>query len=475
MISRGLIWRRVGWLLASVSFWIGTGAWSEEKLEVACLGSDGKVKNALPEDVCKAILPKCSDLLSKNSKEVRRMLSMKIMGYYKGLDLDLDRSTKDNLVGASLSIPVCSVVGHDLSRTGDEELWQQSVGNRASCGKAPYMTGKSGSKRLYLRFQGDEGSAWGAWMMGAYPWGIRSASFDFLKSLNADLSNLDELLKSDVTKARKAEYAQVEASSRKFYRDLEAPAKAVCDSGATDVGEKCTNGGFSITDPAIRICTLYRAQLATSGAALSSLMTAEIVARAQVRHDSIFKSVIANQVRPGSGSNGIMNQLIHACNRYTYEGDSTGGGGCGYSRRHYLATVGSCLGNGTTYRAFASWHVAEGSSYTCRREGQRISRFSLTDGKILTSKGVQGGGWYTYALSPAAGVITTFYGSGLGGLTSGVNTSDPRLTRQNGFAGAMEFVIRKLICGAERRDISTPRCDTSEATGIPDKPSDISW
>jgi hypothetical protein len=312
-------------------------------------------------------------------------------------------------------------------------------------------------------------------MMGAYPWGIRSASFDFLQALKPDLSNIDEVLKSSVTQARKAEYAQVELASRKFYRELEDSAKAVCNSGATDVAERCEKGGFSVTDPAIRVCTLYRAQLATSGAALSSLMSAEIVARAQARHDALFKSVIANEVRPGSGANGVMNQLIHACNRYTGEADSTGGGGCGYSRRHYLATVGSCLGNGTTYRAWADWHVDEGSSYTCRREGQRISRFSLTDGKIKTSKGVSGGGWITYGISPTAGVITTFYGSGLGGLTEGVNTSDPRLTRNNGFAGAIEFVIRKTICGAERRDISTPRCDISEASGIPDKPSDFNW
>ncbi len=475
MISRGLYWGRVSWVVVGVSMWIGESAWSADKLEVACLGADGQVKNASPQDVCKAILPKCSELISKNSKEVRRLLSMKIMGYYKGLDLDLDRSTKDNLVGTAIAVPVCSVVGNDLSKSGNDELWQQKLGNKASCGRPPFMTGKSGSKILDVRFQGDEGSAWGAWMMGAYPWGIRSAAFDFLQTLKPDLSNIDEVLRSSVTQARKAEYAQVEVASRKFYRELEDSAKAVCDSGATDVGEKCMNGGFSVTDPAIRICTLYRAQMATSGAALSGLMTAEIVARAQVRHDALFKSIIANEVRPGSGSNGVMNQLIHACNRSTGEGDSTGGGGCGYSRRHYLATVGSCLGNGTTYKAWADWHVSEGSSYTCRREGQRISRFSLTDGKIKTSKGVSGGGWYTYAISPAAGLVTTFYGSGLGGLNSSVNTSDPRLTRNNGFAGAIEFVIRKTICGAERRDISTPRCDTSEATGIPDKPSDFSW
>ncbi len=49
------------------------------------------------------------------------------------------------------------------------------------------------------------------------------------------------------------------------------------------------------------------------------------------------------------------------------------------------------------------------------------------------------------------------------------------LTRQNGFAGGIEFLIRRVICGATQQKQATPRCDISEETGIPDKPSDMSW
>jgi hypothetical protein len=431
---------------------------------VACIGADGKIKNGTAQEVCEAVLPKCSELVSGNSKQVRRMLSMKIMGYYKGMDLDIDKSTKDNLVGGPLSVPVCSVVGHDLSKTGDEELWKQTVGARASCGRLPFMTGKSGSKRIYFRFQGDEGLAWSSWMMGAYPWGIRSAAYDVFQELKPDLSNLDQVIKSDVMKARKDDYSATEAAARKFYRDLDPAAKAVCDSGATDIKKKCTEGGFSVTDPAIRICTLLRAQLSMGGGALSNLLAGEIVARTQKRHDDMFKSVIVNEIRPGSSTHGMMNQLMYACNRYTEGARLPGGAGCGMERRRYLATVGSCFGKGTRYRTWADWHVDEGESWTCFREGSRKSQFNLVTGKITTNKGVWGDGMSKFVTTPVVAAM---------GPTSGGGSA--AFTRQNGFASGIEFLIRRVLCGATRNNQSTPRCDISEATGIPDKPSDMSW
>jgi hypothetical protein len=462
------------WGIGIFCVWVGTqfhpvlARADAPALKMACIGADGQIKNSTSEDSCKAILPKCSELSTKNSKEARRLLSMKIMGYYKGLDLDLNQSTKENLVGAQLNIPVCSVVGHDLAGT-DHELSQQMVGKKASCGKIPYMTGKSGSKRIYLEFQGEEGLAWSAWMMGAYPWGIRSASYDVFKDLKPDLSNLDALIQSVPMQSSKARMAQGLEDARKFYRELPPEAKSVCNSGQTDVVQKCLQGGFSVTDPAIRVCTLYRAQLAFGESAFSHLLVGEVMARTQKKHDDIFKSVIRNETRPLSGDQGMMNQLMHACNRRTeWWRTSVRGDGCGGSRRRKLAAVGSCLNNGKRHYTNGDWRVQEGSNSAwifplgkCMRNGSRTSQFNLQSGRISTNFGEVGGGISSFV---TASLPATFSGGGGNGLT-----------QHKGFAGGIEFLIRRVICGATKSRQSTPRCDISEATGIPNKPSDMSW
>lgn len=458
--------RLQGWFVA-VMLAFGSGA-QAASLSVACMGSDGQIKNGTAQDVCKVILPKCSEILTKNSKEVRRNLSMKIMGYYKGMDLDLEASTKERLVGPPLAIPVCSVVGHDLSKS-DAELTQQAVGGKASCGSHPRMNGKGGSKRIYLGFEGEQGKAWSSWMMGAYPWIIRSESYDVFHKLKPDLSNLDEVLSSEEMKTRKEEFATTEAAARKFYRELDPAAKSVCDSNATDIAEKCTNGGFAVTDPAIRLCTLYRAQLAISGGALSNLITGEVMARAQKKHDDMFSSVILNETRPGSDSQGMMNQLMHACNRRTeWWRTAVRGDGCGGSRRRKLAAVASCLKNGARHYTNKRYEINEGSNPTwvfplgkCMRNGSRSSQFNLDSGRIHTNFGVLGGGMSKFVTTAAADPVS-------GG-------SGDVLTRQKGFASGIEFLIRRVICGATRSEQSTPRCDITEATGIPSKPSDMSW
>lgn len=462
--------RGIGWWIGAVLvLGIQSARGDDEPLRLACIGADGQVKNATAEEACKAILPKCSEVITKSSKETRRMLSMKIMGYYKGLDLDLERSSKDNLVGTQLNIPVCSLVGHDLSKP-ESEYSQQSVGLKASCGTAPRMSGKGGSKRLYLSFEGERGLAWSSWMMGAYPWGIRSAAYDVLSQLKPDLSNLDALIQSDPMKHSKSELATSLAGARSFFRGLSNESKAVCNSGANDVIQRCLEGGFSVTDPAIRVCTLYRAQLAFGEAALSNLFAGEIMARAQKRHDELFRSVILNETRPDSASQGMMNQLMYACNRRTGDLDVfLGGDGCGGSRRRKLATVGSCLNNGKRHYTNKGYEVQEGSNPTwvfplgrCPRNGRRTAEFDLVTGRIRTNIDSRiGGGLTTF-------VKTTVPPAFLGGGGS-------ILTRHKGFAGGIEFLIRRVLCGAIGNQQSTPRCDISEATGIPSKPSDMGW
>jgi hypothetical protein len=454
----------IGWGFGVVFLLCVVNARADEApLKMACIGADGQIKNGSAEDSCKAILPKCSEVISKNSKEARRMLSMKIMGYYKGLDLDLERSSKDNLVGTQLNIPVCSLVGHDLSKP-DSEYSQQSVGLKAACGTHPKMTGKKNSKRLYLYYEGDQGLAWSSWMMGAYPWGIRSAAYDVINQLKPDLSNLDALIQSESMKHSKSELANSLDGSRRFFRELSNEAKAVCNSGATDVTKRCLEGGFSVTDPAIRVCTLYRAQLAFGEAALSNLLVGEIMARTQKRHDELFSSVILNETRPSSASQGMMNQLMHACNRRTeWWRTAVRGAGCFGSRRRKLAAVTSCLKNGNTHNTHKDYSVHEGRGSRCSRRGSRSSEFDLQSGMIKTNFAYRiGGGVNSFVTTT---LPATFSGGGGGSV----------LTRNKGFAGGIEFLIRRVICGATRSQQSTPRCDVSEATGIPSKPSDMSW
>ncbi len=457
------------WLGAVFLLSLQSAQGSEDALKVACIGADGQIKNATQEEACKAILPKCAEVISKNSKEARRMLSMKIMGYYKGMDLDLERSSKGNLVGAQLNIPVCSLVGHDLSKP-DHEYSKQLVGSKANCGAPPRMNGKKGSKRLYVAYEGDRGLAWSSWMMGAYPWGIRSAAYDVLHELKPDLSNLDALIKSEPMMNAKAELAFSQAGARKFFFGLSEEAKAVCNSGATDVVKRCLEGGFSVTDPAIRVCTLYRAQLSFGEAALSNLLVGEIMARAQDRHDELFGSVIQNETRPESSTQGMMNQLMYACNRRTGDLDVfLGGAGCGGSRRRKLATVASCLNNGNRHYTNKGWEVNEGSNPTwvfplgrCPRNGSRRAQFDLRSGQIETNIDYRIGGGLNSFVKTSVPPVSPGGGGG-------------SLTRHKGFAGGIEFLIRRVLCGAAGNQQSTPRCDISEETGIPSKPSDMSW
>jgi hypothetical protein len=400
-------------------------------LSVACLGSDGQVKNASDADVCKIILPKCSDVQAVIQKSAKRMLSMKIYGYYKGKDLDLDKSSKDHLVGTDLAIPVCSVVGHNIAGSGDEEMVSQTVGNKSSCGRRPYATGARGSKRVYLRFQNDEGTLWSSWMLGTYPWGIRANAYDFFKAIQPDLSNLDSLLTSSVASSLKNDYIAVADDAKAYFRKLDDSSKSMCTSNKTDIVDKCMNGGFSFSDPAIRLCTLVKAQKALNEGALGNLVVAEVMSKVQAQHDSLFKNVMTANVRPGSGDPGFMNQLIYKCNRGT--GDLNGG-----SRRKKLAKVASCIFSGEEFRCWKDWHIDEGS-LSSNKTGQRSSHFDLSNGQVHTDSG-----------------------------------TNANRSLQNGFAGGIEYTIRNNICGQTTRGMPADKCDSSDS-GIPDKPSDLSW
>jgi hypothetical protein len=311
--------------------------------------------------------------------------------------------------------------------------------------------------------------------MGSYPWGIRANAYQTLNEIKPDLSNLNDVLKAENLTEMKAAYVATRNSFRDYFKGLDEAAKAVCNGGE-DVVKKCLEGGFSLTDPAIRLCSIVKGQMSLNQGGVANMMVSEVMSRTMTQHDQLFSSVVKNIVRPSSGDTGVMNKLIHACNRYTYEGDDTGGQGCGYSRRHYLATVGSCLGKGTLYRAWADWHVDEGSSYTCRREGGRKSRVELSSGNVVTDTGFSGGAWISFGLSPLAGLAGVFGASATNAIFSSdiVGPGAPQFAAQNGFAGGIEYLIRKEICGQTLRNLPSAACDSSE-NGIPDKPSDMSW
>lgn len=266
----------------------GGGAVSNVPIQVACLSDSGEIRNGNPEEVCKAVLPKCSELKKKLETRMKDMLSQKIWGYYNGKDVDLNRSTPSNMVGTDMAYSVCSVVGQNIRGGGTGELMQQAIGKRAECGLLPRVEGEK--KKFYLHYDGQNGTRWIAYMLGAYPWLIRKNAYEVMQSLQNDLGNLDSVLSA--SKAMNQDFAKVNQQMRDYGKSLSAEAKTICQKKDSNLIADCLSGALSVNDPAQRACTIVKAQLASNEGALPNMLAFEVMQRVQKEYDKMFSSII---------------------------------------------------------------------------------------------------------------------------------------------------------------------------------------
>ncbi len=419
---------------------------------VPCIGDDGKPKNA-DANTCAAILPLCSDLRTSYLKDIKRMLSLKIAGYYQGVDADLSKSTVDekgkvNLQGSKLNYPVCSVVGHKLKYTETApiteafpslldasaacerdrtkltrafenhkiELKHQNIGpNPQECGKRPGTD--QGGGTLALQFSGANGTLWNAYILGSYQWLIRKNAAEVLNALDPNLSNIADLLKSD--SPVKDQVVKLTGDSAAFYSDMSKESKSVCkDPNQKDVIKKCLNASYSVTDPANRLCTLVKAQASISGASVSNALLLEIMARVKKDYDDNFGNLL-------SFANSNFNDYLARCGN-----DSSRA--VGGSNRKKKAARASCIFDGANFYTYNSRATSENDcSGRSSRQASYAAQVHIDDGH---PRGYSG-------------------------------RVDPSNSLNLGFAGYVESRIRKL-CGQSKYTDDSP-CDSID---IPDAP-----
>jgi len=405
---------------------------------------------------------------------VKKLLTMKLYGYWMGKDLDLNETTMDKPAGKELQQGLCSVVGHHIVYKGDKDLefketrngaLQVSTGgtnlySRASCGERPRMR-KGGSKReLDIVFAGEQGRRWSSVILGAIPWEIRAAAHNFFKRVDKPEKLKDEL--KDPSVGILADQANTTNQlMTKLLNELPPATRAFCSNPQySNLVDRCmgTNNAteFSATDPALRLCGLARAQVASQGAGLQSAIVAQIMADATSNFNEHFKGILKGD--PDNEDDGsAFARLGQACKKHTHHF-------LGLNRRKKMAKQASCMHDGDWVYVSKTWDVWDSD-----KNGQRVRKdfmqvaFRLDEPSPTVVREVD----------PATNESP---------YTREADIKDRALWRDkrkkvpvtlaNGFEGAVEYIIRRNICGQNAVDAKSDACDD---TVIPDKPEGVKW
>jgi hypothetical protein len=264
-------------VVASI-LWCPYQAHADGSAAIPCLDASGNVKNADSADVCKAILPTCTDMKAKLIAQMKDMLEWKIYGYYYlGKDIKLDSlsgmkagGTPD---GDPLPYTICSVVGHKISGGDHGEITTQNIGpGSRSCGDLPTLqNGDAWNYRTKIQYNGTEGTRWFSYVLGAFPWELRRNASEVINQIKDDLSNLDEVIHMD---AMSADIVNTLKDIKTAKLALSADAATTCNQPPEkSIITSClTPGGLAITDPVQKLCTLAKSQLALNEAALPNML-----------------------------------------------------------------------------------------------------------------------------------------------------------------------------------------------------------
>jgi hypothetical protein len=473
-------YRSIGLAFILLTFTYGV-AQSAESISIPCRDEKGTIFNAKESEVCRSILPLCSKLRENLIDSMKNMISWKIYGYYhlnKDIDLNQELTNPASLKGEPLPYPVCSVVGQKVSGGTDlGEINKQSIGQQLSCGEYPIILHKSTDNtkgyQSTIHYSGERGKRWFSWVQGALPWELRRSAYDINNKLDANLTNLGEVLSnSAMNDALKDKLQYI----RKRVLELSGQAKAACHSSSEDILKDCqTSEKLSLTDPVNRVCTLAKAQLALNSLAAPNMLVFEAMDRARTYHERYFQYAF---VASGENPNGTMGEFSHLV-KYCSDNSSLNG---------FLSTVlnfwpfrqifrwiranksyscfTSCMLDGTEYYTNVqnnkeSWKNSGGAR---RRKCQKKSAFSLETGKPITLY------WQSFAEGLSLRIWKVTYRSGSGDFVKDLASSLPaKRTNNHGFAGMVEKVIRKDIC-LQNKKTDPSICDE---IGIPDVPTNL--
>lgn len=451
---------------------------------VPCLDDAGVVKNATGE-VCKAILPKCTDLRNKLISQVKNQMEWKIYGYYhQNLDLDLNESDLKNkkFVGQQLAYPLCSVVGHKVSGGSDiGEVNQQQIGSKLSCGEYPKASGvDEWTYRLDLTYSGNNGTKWYSYVLGAFPWVIRRQAHEVISSLKDDLSNLDQVIQTPaMNDAIKKTLEEVRNSVTKLSQE----AKPLCSLAGTESSKLIADcvkkpSPFAINSPQMAICNLVSAQQFLNELSVPSMLSFETLGRAQKMQDEKFGKVFQAKQHPQ------LKALMDVCanNRglvRTVANTIVGVFTLGPIRnaiaaRKSQSCVTSCLFDGSMYHTFTSFNTGKndnGKQYN--RKCAKVVRYDLDKGKPVSTL-------LASLISPESFVVW------LWSWITGNSWTESRQTKEidfmekinlinptnnNGFAGMIEYIIRTEICPQEgKKKTGSNVCDS---VGIGNMPLEV--
>ncbi len=453
--------------LAQTSTSTNTSTGAGTTINIPCLGSDGSVKNASGGSVCPAILQKCSVIRDAIKKGLADQLSQKITAYYK--QQNISQSAKDvgvkgtqGAMGSSpTNAPVCSVVGQKVQTSTnppkDSEISSQILGAQASCGTKPHFRmsrwGENLDPKVHLdmKFDNSHGTQWMAYMNAAYIFAIKAAAHDVVSAIKPDLSNIGD----NISSADSAVVATALKTLSDAIAGLNAASQASCTS-ATDVVNKCLNGGMAVTDPAQRLCNLVQAELLINSGTVGNLLVAGVITKAQSIYDQKVSPIVSD-----SAGDTDMNALSGMC------------GGFALNHKHIEPVVGLL----SPITVLQGWYEPDGHTMYkmySNRIAAAVTGSCMTDGKTMGTLDESGdnevldggGGHKAYraefasdakGANPSVNPTACIFSSNAGP-TQSCSVYSPYY----GFAGVIEKKIRVDICRQKTSTNDANVCDKLE-------------
>lgn len=444
------------WLMLSVVY--GASAFADVAVKIPCKDASGVIQNADPSQVCKNIVPKCTDVKAAMVKGTRSMLAWKILGLYNGKDLDLNQTFEgsiSSLKGTAFSDAVCSVVGDKIKTTtggviSNAEVTTSIAGGGRSCGTYPKTSNSKKNMTIDMKYTAENGTIFTSYVNGAMIWEIRANAFDVMNGLNANLSNLQDILKSSEGTLHVTEINAALQAMKTEFDKLSGNEKMACSSTTqTNLIEGCMNGTISVTDPVHRICDLVKAQSAMNGIVVANGLASEVMARAKKAHTAHFALIFTD-------ANDDFSRYVNYCMK-----------DWGNSRRGRLSCATSCLLDGEEWYTGDTQHSGNQS---WKNSGGKASRKCT----IRVRFNVQTGGLVNAYVLSSTDEGTDADGNETQGQITAVSTNTiDTVTSNHNFAGLIEYIIRKKVCGQTKKSDESTRCKIDGPYYVPNNPTSI--
>ncbi len=467
-------------------------------LNLKCINDDNTISGGTPENSCRNLLPKCSEIHQAYKTKVLEALSLKIYGYHKGWDLNTNATTATQAAGRPMPYRLCNVVGKSIQYKGARDLafkyrgMGQTVANdgwtnytsQQVCGDLPRVNVNKDARHIYLKMEGNSGSALASWMFSAMPYEIRAQAYDFFETVKKP-SELSAALTDPAIQSSKQRFTEIEQGADQFLNALPPESKAACnDPNFSNLMSRCSGTGqpLSMSDPAIRLCSLAKISTILNQSSVSSMIQFQIMANAKNAFQQHLGSVFLS-----AQSSPLWNSLVNKA------ADDSSWWNCLFdfkgTRKCAATVVSGVMGDGA-WKVYDDWwaHTTTDGPGT-PRVGRRFFGFMLDSSAnaLRAQLPVNSSpyfrtslylsvdfGFVSYLNNALAWIVqwalsafdTMLNDENLGGsLSSGPIRF---MTLSSGIPAIIEKIIRADICKQSRPGDLSPRCDE---TLIPNKPN----